>query len=66
MHHAEQGYLASTNELMSLHVSRTSRRAASMASAIQTRLSELLDVHGALPAPPQAGRRIGLSAGAAR
>ena len=66
MLHAEEGYLASTNELMSLHVSRTSRRAAPMASEIQTRLSQLFDLHGALPAPPQAGRRIGLSEGAAR
>lgn len=62
MHHADQGYLAATNELMSLHVSQETRRAAPMASAVQDRLAETLAAHGVLPTPPQVGRVMGLSA----
>jgi acyl-CoA thioester hydrolase len=47
MYHAQENYLAATNELLSLHVSRQTRRAAPMAPAIQERLAEV-------------GRRIGL------
>ncbi len=62
MHHAGDDFLAATNELMSLHVSRETRRAAAMAPEIQARLGELLEAHARLPVPPQAGRRIGLDA----
>jgi len=65
MHHARDGYLAATNELMSLHVSQETRRAAPMGPEIQTRLGDLLRAHDRLPVPPQAGRRIGLDAGRA-
>ena len=34
MYHATEGFLASTNELMSLHVSRATRRAAPMAASV--------------------------------
>jgi acyl-CoA thioester hydrolase len=60
MHHAKAGYLASTNELMSLHVSAETRRAAPMAPAILERLARIQAAHDALPRPSQAGRRIGL------
>jgi acyl-CoA thioester hydrolase len=60
MYHASEGYLAATNELMSLHVSQDTRRAAAMAPEIQARLAELLAQHAKLPRPPQAGHRIGL------
>lgn len=63
MYHATEGYLASTNELMSLHVSQATRRAAPMAPEILARLAEIHAEHGRLPRPPQAGRRIGLEAG---
>jgi acyl-CoA thioester hydrolase len=61
MHHAEEGFVAATNELMSLHVSRAVRRAAPMAVEVLERLRELEPLHAALPVPPQAGRRIGLT-----
>lgn len=61
MYHAEQGYLAATNELMSLHVSLETRRAAPMAEDVLARLDALLRRHSALPLPPQVGRRIGLN-----
>jgi acyl-CoA thioester hydrolase len=60
MHHADAGFIAATNELMSLHVSAVTRRAAPMASGVQQCLRELLPLHAALEPPPQVGRRIGL------
>jgi len=61
MYHASEGYLAATNELMSLHVSRATRRAAPMASDILMRLAAVQRAHDVLPRPPQAGRAIGLA-----
>jgi len=65
MLHAEQRFLAATNELMSLHVSQATRRAAPLADSIRERLTRLLALHASLPRPAQAGRRIGLEAGRA-
>jgi len=62
MYHAREGYLASTNELMSLHVDLATRRGAPMAPEITARLAAIQAAHDALPRPPQAGRRIGLDA----
>lgn len=62
MLHADEGFVAATNELMSLHVSRATRRAAPMAPEVLARLQEIQTCHAALPRPPQAGRRIGLDA----
>jgi acyl-CoA thioester hydrolase len=61
IYHATQGYLAATNELMSLHVSEATRRAAPMATAVLERLTEIQKAHDALPRPPQAGRAVGLA-----
>jgi acyl-CoA thioester hydrolase len=61
MYHAADGYLAATNELMSLHVSHATRRASVMAPEILDRLAAVQRAHGALPRPPQAGRAIGLA-----
>jgi acyl-CoA thioester hydrolase len=60
MYHAREGYLAATNELMSLHVDLATRRGAPMAPAVLGRLAAIKKAHDALPRPPQAGRRIGL------
>ena len=60
MYHAEEGYLAATNELLSLHVSQATRRAAPMAPAIQEKLAAIADAHAALPRPPEVGRVMGL------
>jgi acyl-CoA thioester hydrolase len=61
MYHAEEGYLAATNELMSLHVSEETRRGAPMAPEVLERLRLVQAAHDRLPRPPQAGRRLGLS-----
>ena len=60
MYHADEGWLAATNELMSLHVSHATRRAARMAPEVLARLAAIQHAHDALPRPPQAGRAIGL------
>jgi len=63
MYHADLGYLAATNELMSLHVSQATRRATPMDPDITACLEQLHAVHRHLPRPPQVGRHIGLNAG---
>lgn len=60
MYHEEEGYLASTNELISLHVDMTQRRSAPMPQSVIERLDQVASVHSALPRPPQAGRVISL------
>ncbi len=62
MYQAREGYLAATNELMSLHVSQETRRSAPMAAAILERLAEIERAHDTLPLPPQVGRVMGLTA----
>jgi acyl-CoA thioester hydrolase len=62
MYHADAGYLAATNELMSLHVSLATRRGAPMAPEILERLARVQAAHDRLVPPAQVGRRIGLSA----
>ena len=58
------GMLSATNEIMSLHVSEETRRAAPMHPDVQARIAEIADRHLALPAPPEAGRVMGLRSGA--
>jgi len=60
MYHTDEGWLAATNELMSLHVSHATRRAAPMAPEVLSRLAAIQRAHDTLPPPPQAGRAIGL------
>ena len=62
MYNATAGYLAATNELMSLHVSEETRRGAPMAPAILERLACIQAAHDALPVPAHVGRRIGIGA----
>ena len=60
MYHATEGYLSATNELMSLHVSQETRRAAPMAPEVQEFLARVEKAHAALPPSPHVGRVIGL------
>ena len=60
MYHGDEGYLASTNELLSLHVSQECRRAATMSDAVLARLARIKSAHERVPLPRQAGRRLGL------
>jgi acyl-CoA thioester hydrolase len=63
MYHATAGYLAATNELVSLHVALETRRGAAMAPDVLARLAAIQAVHDTLPRPPQVGRVMGLFAG---
>ncbi|MFP6747684.1 MAG: thioesterase family protein [Alphaproteobacteria bacterium] len=60
MYHAGEGYLAATNELMSLHISQETRRSAPMKPDILNRLAAIKQAHGVLPENPHTGRIIGL------
>ena len=60
MYHAEEGALAATNELMSLHVRQETRRAAPMAPEVLEALERVRRAHRDLDPPPQLGGRIGL------
>jgi acyl-CoA thioester hydrolase len=60
MYHAEKGYLAATNELMTVHISLESRRVAPMRNDIQDRIAAIRQRHALLPYPEQAGRLIGI------
>ncbi|MBS27682.1 MAG: thioesterase-like protein [Alphaproteobacteria bacterium] len=60
MYHAEEGYLASANELISLHVDMDARRSAPMPEQVLTRLDAIAVHHDKLPHPEQAGRVISI------
>ncbi|NKB48942.1 MAG: thioesterase-like protein [Alphaproteobacteria bacterium] len=60
MYHAQEGYLASTNELISLHVDMTQRRSSPMPQSVAATLDQIAASHRALPRPAQAGRVISL------
>ncbi len=60
MYHTEEGYLASTNELISLHVDMGVRRSAPMPDDVRARLDRIAASHARLPRPEQAGRVISI------
>ncbi len=63
MHHRAEGWLAATNELLTMHISTESRRSAPMADSVQHRLGLIAEAHSELPVPAQVGRVIGLRSG---
>ncbi len=60
MYHADQGYLAATNELITLYMDMQTRRVSAMPAAIQARLQAVAEAHAGLPRPPQQGSVIGV------
>jgi acyl-CoA thioester hydrolase len=60
MYHAEEGWLAATNELMMMHIDYQARRSAPWRPETLERLDALAATHKALPRPEQAGRVIGI------
>lgn len=60
MYHAEEGFLAATNELMIMHVDFATRRSSPWPEETQTRLAAMHAAHKHLPRPAKAGRVIGL------
>ena len=63
MYHRTRGYLAATNELMSLYVDMGTRRVTEMPVTIQRRIKALGRAQEHLPRPEQAGSVIGIRRG---
>jgi len=60
MYHATEGYLAATNELLSLHIDLTSRRVGPMPGDIAEWIADIREAHAVLPSPDGIGRLIGM------
>jgi acyl-CoA thioester hydrolase len=60
MYHATEGYLAATNELLSLHIDLSTRRVGPMPTEIFEWIATVRDAHARLPMPEGVGRVIGL------
>ena len=60
MYHATEGYLAATNELLSLHIDLTTRRVGPMAPEIAQWVEKIQIQHSKLPLPSGIGRLIGM------
>jgi acyl-CoA thioester hydrolase len=60
MYHATEGFLAATNELISLHIDLETRRVGSMGDVIHLQLQSLMAAHAKLPVPDGAGRVLGM------
>lgn len=60
MHHAEEGWLAATNESLSMHVDLVARRSAPWPAEIFERVHTLQQAHATLPADEHIGRRVGI------
>jgi acyl-CoA thioester hydrolase len=60
MFHAEEGWLASTNELVAMNVGYETRRSARWLPETKRRLDSLAAAHESLPVPEKAGRVISL------
>lgn len=60
MYHGTEGYLASTNELITMHIDMSVRRSAPFAPEMLARIEEYMAVHRTVPRPEKAGRTIGI------
>jgi len=60
MYHRTRGFLAATNELLSLYVDMQARRVVEMPPVMQRRVAAIGRAHARLPGPAQAGRVIGI------
>jgi acyl-CoA thioester hydrolase len=61
MFHAEQGYLAATNETIVMNIDYPTRRSAPWPAPVAERLEALWQTHKTLPRPAKAGRVMGLA-----
>lgn len=60
MYHGKEGWLASTNELIMMHIEYETRRATPWPAETMRRLDAMAEAHRGLPRPAQAGRVIGI------
>jgi len=61
MFHAEKSYLAATSEQILVHVDLATRKSCPFPEHHQKLFAAMMDGHGRLPRPQQAGRSIGLA-----
>jgi acyl-CoA thioester hydrolase len=60
MYHAEDGFLASTNEMITAHIDMSVRRMTPFPPEMLERFATMLAAHKDLPRAPQIGRSIGI------
>ena len=60
MYHATEGYLAATNELITIHIDFSERRSAPFAPEMIERLEAMMQKHKNLQRPDKIGRTIGI------
>lgn len=60
MRHADEGWLAATNEAITMHINLAKRRSAAFPPDIQSRLEALREAHASLPPDEHIGRRVGI------
>jgi acyl-CoA thioester hydrolase len=60
MFHADDGFRAATQEVMSLHVSLATRRVTALPDEKLAALRQVVAQRGDAPLPPEAGRRIAM------
>jgi acyl-CoA thioester hydrolase len=60
MYHAEEGYLAATNECLSIYVDLKKRRSTSFSSEQMARFQQELDRGRQFPLPQEFGRKLGI------
>ena len=63
MYHGIEGWLASTSELMMMHIDFGTRRSAPWLAETLSRLEKMAAAHAVLPRPDKAGRVIGIRRG---
>lgn len=60
MRHGTEGWLASTNEIITMHIDMETRRSAPFPDDIMTILNRIKEAHSGLPIPSGVGRKIGI------
>jgi len=60
MRHGTEGWLASTNEIITMHIDMDKRRSAPFPSDIMTTLNRIKEAHADLTIPSGVGRKIGI------
>lgn len=60
MHHATEGWLSATSEIMMLHVDMTAKKVSPFPPDIAANVQRMVAAHAHLPRPADAGRRIAM------
>lgn len=60
MYHAEKGYLAATNEMITMHIDMSARRSTPFAPEMLEKIEQVMAAHRNLPRPEKVGRVIGI------